>query len=64
MRTTSLDFAIANDFIGALSVAEKMFLDDLTAGYSLKDISKRQSISTSNLQFLRQSVQRKAVAYL
>jgi hypothetical protein len=64
MRTTPLDFTIANDFMDALSDKERSFLDDLTAGYSLKDISQRQHISSSNLQSFRHSIQEKAVAYL
>jgi hypothetical protein len=60
VKITPLDFAITNDFLLALTVDERLFLDDLTAGYSKKEISKH----TRNIRSLRQSLQQKAVAYL
>lgn len=64
MRITPLDFAIANDFMGALTAAEKVFLDDLSAGYSLKEIRKRQRIGDSMLDSLRKLIEKKAERYL
>jgi hypothetical protein len=63
-KTTPLDYCIANDFIDALSPQERLFLGDLIAGYKLYQIGKRNRIPYSHLQFLRKSVQEKAVAYL
>jgi hypothetical protein len=60
VRITPLDFTITNDFLSSLTNDERLFLDDLTAGYSMKDISKH----TRNIPSLRQSLQQKAVAYL
>lgn len=64
MKITPLDFAIANDFMDALAEEEHIFIDDLLEGYSLKDISKRNQLSTGRLAILRQSVGEKAAAYL
>jgi hypothetical protein len=64
MKTTPLDFTIANDFMDALTHEEQLFLADLTAGFRLKEISERNHFDQSRLQFLRQSVQRKAISYL
>jgi hypothetical protein len=60
VKITPLDFTITNDFLSALTDDERLFLDDITAGYSMKDISKH----TRNIPSLRQSLQHKAVAYL
>jgi hypothetical protein len=60
VRITPLDFTITNDFLSSLTDDERLFLDDLSAGYSMKDISKH----TRNIPSLRQSLQQKAVAYL
>jgi hypothetical protein len=60
VKITPLDFTITNDFLSSLTDDERSFLDDLTAGYSMKDISKH----TRNIPSLRQSLQQKAVAYL
>jgi hypothetical protein len=64
MRITPLDFAQAEDFMSALTDEERTFLDDLTAGYTLKEISQRQHIQYTRLPALRLSLQEKAVAYL
>ena len=64
MRITPLDFAQAEDFMSALTEEERTFLDDLTAGYSMKEISQRNSIQYSRLPYLRTSLQEKAVEYL
>ena len=64
MRITPLDFTIANDFMEGLTENERQFLDDLTAGFKLKEISKRKSLPYSRILSLRTSIQEKAVAYL
>ncbi len=64
MRITPLDFAQAEDFMSALTDEERTFLDDLTAGYSMKEISQRNHVQYSRLPILRMSLQEKAVAYL
>ena len=60
VRITPLDFTITNNFLESLTDDERLFLDDLSAGYSMKDIAKH----TCNIPALRQSLQQKAVAYL
>jgi len=60
VKITPLDFTITNDFLSSLTNDERLFLDNLTAGYSMKDISKH----TRDIPSLRQSLQQKAVAYL
>jgi hypothetical protein len=60
MKITPLDFTITNNFLESLTAEERSFLDDLTAGYSMKDISKH----TRNIPSLRQSLQHKAICYL
>ncbi len=64
MRITPLDYAQAEDFMSALTEEERIFLDDLTAGYTMKEISQRNSIQYSRLPVLRTSLQEKAVEYL
>jgi hypothetical protein len=49
VRITPLDFTITNDFLSSLTDDERLFLDDLSAGYSMKDISKH----TRNIPALR-----------
>ncbi|MGD0037074.1 MAG: hypothetical protein ABSC53_07260 [Bacteroidota bacterium] len=60
VKITPLDFTITNDFLSSLTDDERSFLDNLTAGYSMKDISKH----TRNIPSLRQSLQQKAICYL
>jgi len=64
MKVTPLDFTIAHDFIGSLTAEEQIFLDDLSAGYKLKEISERNHFEHSRIQSIRKSVQEKADAYL
>ena len=64
MKITPLDFTIANEFMASLTEEERTFLDELTAGYSMKEISQRNHIQYSRLPSLRTSLQEKAVAYL
>jgi hypothetical protein len=40
VKINPLDYAITNDFLSALTDEERLFLDDRTAGYSMKEISK------------------------
>jgi hypothetical protein len=60
VKITPLDFTITNDFLSSLTDDERLFLDDLIAGYSMKDIAKH----TRNIPALRQSLQQKAASYL
>jgi hypothetical protein len=62
--TTPIDFAITNDFLGSLSEQESDILNDLSAGYTKKEIMKRQQISNSLLKSFRTTLASKAVAYL
>ena len=64
MRITPLDFAQAEDFMSALTDEERTFLDDLTSGYTLKEITQRQHFTYPQLHSFRTSLQEKAVAYL
>lgn len=64
MRITPLDYAQTQDFMSSLTDEERTFLDELTAGYSLKEISQRNHIQYSRLPSLRTKLQEKAVAYL
>lgn len=64
MRITPLDYAQAEDFMSALSDEERTFLDELTAGYSLKEISQRNHIQYSQIPLLRTKLQEKVIAYL
>lgn len=63
-KTTPLDYTITNDFLGSLSDSERNILNDLSAGFNMKEISKRNSIDKPRLITLHQSLQQKAVAYL
>ena len=64
MKITPLDFTIANDFIGSLTKEERLFLDDLTSGYSMKEIAQRNHIKYSRLPSIRTALQEKAASYL
>ena len=64
MRVTPLDFAQAEDFMSALTDEERTFLDDLIAGYTMKEISQRNHIQYSHLPANRTPLQEKSVAYL
>ena len=63
-RTNPLDIAITNDFLNSLSEQESVILNDLSAGYTMKEIISRQRISNSLLKSLRSSLASKAVEYL
>ena len=62
--TTPIDFAITNDFLSSLSVNEKNILEDLSAGYSAKEIVQRQRITTTLLKSFRHDLEAKAITYL
>jgi hypothetical protein len=64
VKINPLDYVITNDFLNSLSDSEMSILNDLSAGYNMKEISQRNSIDKSRLTSLRQSLQHKAVAYL
>jgi hypothetical protein len=63
-KTTPLDYCIVQDFIDALSQEEKLFLDDILAGFKLYEISRRNCIPNSYIPDIRQAVMDKAVEYL
>jgi FixJ family two-component response regulator len=62
--TTPLDYAITNDFLNSLSVHERMILEDLSAGYTAKEIAQRHHVTQARLKTLRHDLAAKAVAYL
>ncbi len=62
--TTPIDFAITNDFLNSLSVHERMILEDLSAGYTAKEIKERNHLDNSRLKSLRHDLEAKAVEYL
>jgi hypothetical protein len=62
--TTPLDFAITNDFLSSLSVNEMNILEDLSAGYSQKEIAQRHHVTPARLKTLRNELEAKAVEYL
>ena len=51
-KITPLDYAIANDFIDSLSEEEKIFLDDLIAGFKLSDAASRRRRANDRLNRL------------
>lgn len=62
--TTPLDYAITNDFLSSLSVNEMNILEDLSAGYTQKEIAQRRRVKPARLKTLRHDLEEKAVAYL
>ena len=64
VKVTPLDYTITNNFLGSLSDSEITVLNDLSAGYNMKEISARNAITQSRIPVIRQSLQNKAVAYL
>ena len=62
--TTPLDFAITNDFLNSLTVQEQMILDDLSAGYTAKEIKERNHINNTRLKSIRNVLASRAVEYL
>lgn len=62
--TTPIDFAITNDFLNSLSKQEQTILEDLSAGYTAKEIKERNHINNSRLNILRHDLASKAEMYL
>jgi hypothetical protein len=62
--TTPLDYAITNDFLSSLSESEMHILEDLSAGYTAKEISQRHHVTPARLKTLRHDLETKAVGYL
>ena len=64
IQTTPLDYAITNDFLNNLSVHERMILEDLSAGYTAKEIAQRHRVTPTRLKTFRHDLEAKAVEYL
>ena len=62
--TTPIDFAITNDFLNSLSEQERTILEDLSAGYTAKEIKERNHLNNSHLKSLRKELESKAIEYL
>ena len=62
--TTPLHFTISAMFIEGLTADEQMVLDALASGYSLKDVSCRNSIPIACINSIRRSLREKAVDHL
>ena len=62
--TTPLDFAITNDFLNSLSEQETKILNDLSAGFTVKEILARQHISNPQFKSYRHGLTSKAEMYL
>jgi ATP/maltotriose-dependent transcriptional regulator MalT len=62
--TTPFDFAITNDFLNSLSEQETNILNDLSAGYTQKEIAQRHHVTPTCLKTLRHGLEAKAVEYL
>ncbi len=62
--TTPIDFAITNDFLNSLSDQEKTILEDLSSGYTAKEIKERNHINNTRLKSLRHDLAAKAIEYL
>ena len=62
--TTPIDFAITNDFLNSLSEQETNIQNDLSAGYTAKEIKERNRIDNSRLKSIRHNLAVKAVEYL
>jgi len=45
VKVTPLDYTITNNFLGSLSDSEITVLNDLSAGYNMKEISARNAIT-------------------
>ena len=62
--TTPLDHTMSAMFIEDLTADEQMVLDALASGYSLKEVSFRNSIPIAFISSIRRSLQEKAVDHL
>ncbi len=63
-KTTPLDYCITNNFMSALSESETDILNDISSGYTMKEIMQRQHLDKACFTILRQSLQYKAQNYL
>lgn len=63
-RATPLDYTITKDFLSCLSKQESAVFEDMSAGYTHKEICARNQKSQPLFLSPRKSVQEKAVAYL
>ncbi len=63
-KSTPLDFVITNDFLDSLSPKEASILEDISAGYKIREICERHSITVPLFNNIRKAVQEKAVDYL
>lgn len=59
VRTTPLDYTLANDFMCVADANESVFPDDPPEGYSRRDIAVRNQIAASGHALLRQLVPQK-----
>ena len=64
VRTTPVDYVITKDFLNSLSEQEKTILEDLSAGYTAKEIQERHRITPARLKSIRTDLAAHAVAYL
>jgi hypothetical protein len=63
-KSTPLDFVITNDFLANLTPKEAGILEDISAGYTHKEICARHSITIPLFNNIRKAVQEKAIDYL
>lgn len=64
MKTTPLDVCITNNFLESLNDSERDLLENLSAGYTVKEILARQHITNPQFKSYRKALQEKAVEYL
>jgi hypothetical protein len=62
--TTPFDHTISSMFLSDLTDDERIILDALTSGYSLKDVSCLNAMSICCINAIRRSMQAKAVDHL
>jgi hypothetical protein len=62
--TTPVDFTISSMFVEDLTSDKQMLLDALASGCALKQVSRRNAISSSCLNSICRSLQAKAVVHL
>ena len=59
--TTLVDFAITNDFLSSLNEQEKNILNDLSAGFTAKEIAQRHHVTPARLKPIRNDLAAQAV---
>jgi hypothetical protein len=62
--TTPFNHTIVSMFVEALTIDERMLLDALGFGYSLKEVCRHNAMSMSCINSIRQSLRKKAVDHL